>query len=103
MKSLVLALLLVLFTTPAFAKDVTFLACTADHKEVVLLTDLVDDVSDKVTADIDKAFKTAAKNLSAEDLSGSVGFKAFGEALTDEDKGAINSIAGPPHVVGDCK
>lgn len=99
----VVATMLVLFANLVFAKDATFVACTADHKQVSLLLGISDETSPRVESDIDRAFKLAASKLYVEELQSSDGFDVFVSLLTPEDKEAITSVGEPPMVIGNCK
>lgn len=100
MKKLVFVIVL-LFATPLFAKDVLFDACTKDGKTATLRLDLDESAvaaNHKVVGEIAAAFQYAANTLTADELADAPGFAAFKGKLTQEDWAAIAHFYGPPTV-----
>mgnify|MGYP001577031421 FL=1 len=101
MKSLVSALVLIgLLSTTVLAKDVDYVACTADHLTAVLSVVL----SDVALADqpgieqrIGLAFRRTAASLPAEVLVSAEGYQAFVNQLA-ADAVAAMQILGPPAI-----
>lgn len=106
MKNIVIGTVLALMlAVTAYAKDVTYKACTADNKPVVLAVTLNDQViaqRPEVDATIRTAFTNAAAALSAEALQSNVGFEAFVDGLDEISWLAIEEVVAPIVLSGTC-
>lgn len=84
------------------AKHANYPGCTTDNVAVVLGLQLDDDAPASVSAHIAKVFSSVAAQFSVDGLLSPDGFHAFVSALSAEDVDAIESLDGPPQVVGKC-
>lgn len=99
---LITLVLLSVLGASALAFSASLSGCTRDSKAVTLAIGISDDATADVIRGIKEAFASVAASLPANVLVTGAGFQAFADALTDEEKEAIESLSGPPVVSGSC-
>jgi|SRR5919108_4710591 hypothetical protein len=95
LKLAVAALIMALSAMSAMAtKNATATGCTQDSHSATVAINYADSVTDKIQAEVQKAFADTAASMTAERLRTREGYDSFISKLSEEDKSAIEGFDG---------
>ena len=104
MKFVIGTVIALLIAACASAANFTYKACTKDNKLVSTIIELDDNkvaADTRIPAYVDRAFKQAASELTAEAFQSYEGYLTFVSYIRDEDADAIVGDIKPPQIIAD--